>query len=127
MLTGKGQRLHKICLCLWIVMLTIQAAPVVQGDIAQRVRISRGCQTFGVGNAELRFREPAKPAQGTSLNDLAAEGELSGSKLLRRVGLKRIQGISGSILADQSFGPEDAKLVVPNRVRALCPLKTQGR
>src|SRR5690349_2959407 len=108
-------------------MLKIQAGPVVQGDIAQRVRISRGRQAFGLGNAGFRFRESAKPAKGTSLNELAANGELSGSKLLRRLGLQGIQGISGSTLAEQSFGSEDAKLVVPNRVRALCPLKTLVR
>lgn len=105
-------------------MLKIQTAPMVQGDIAQRVRISRGCQTFGVGNVEFRFLESAEPAKGTRLNDLAADGKLSSSKLLRRVSLQGIQRISGSTLADQSFCLEDAKLVVPNRVCAVCSLKT---
>src|SRR4249919_2555144 len=105
-------------------MLKIQAGPVVQGDITKGVRISCGSQTFGVGNAEFPFRVSAEPAKCTGLSDPAADGELSRCKLLRRLSFQGIQRISSSTLTGQGFCLENTKLVVPDRVRALCSLET---
>src|SRR5579859_1820076 len=105
-------------------MLKIQAGPMVQGDITKGVRISCGSQTFGIGDAEFSFCISVKPAKGTGLNDPPADGELSCSKLFRRVSFQGIQRISRFTLANQNFCFENAKLVVPNRVGALRTLET---
>ena len=100
---------------------------MIQSRFAQGIWVSCGSQTFGIGNAEFTFRVSAEPAKRTGLNNPAADGKLSSSKLLRRINLEGIQRISGSALTNQSFCPENAKLVVPNRVCALRSLETLVR